>query len=103
MEDETNLKEEQEFFYQMDEMMLWLRSILEIRNSKFLKNTYFANTDSETIKGHLDFIYDLEENLDIAKIVYPDVCYYLSELKELFQQIYNNKLAVEEAEDLFKT
>jgi hypothetical protein len=83
-------------------MMIWLKSLIEIKDSRFLKNTYLANVNSETIKGYLDFISNLEENLDIAKVIYPDVCYYLLEFEKLFQQIYENKLAVEEAEKLFR-
>jgi len=102
MEDEINLKEEQEFFYQMDKMMLWFRSLIEIINTKFIKNTYFVNTNSETIDYYLNYIYDIKDNIDVAKKVYPDVCYYLPELKKVFEQIYNNKLAVEEAEKILK-
>jgi len=97
-------------FDTLDGIMLWLRGVTEILNTNFFKNLYFASSNSETIKSYLDFIDDIEKNLYDAKtlykdveanLLYPDVIYYLPELKIAFEKIYDNKLVVEATERMF--
>lgn len=65
--DKITLQEELKLLQNMDEAILILRSLIEILETKFIKNTYFSNTNSETIKSYLNFLNDFEQNIDIAK------------------------------------
>jgi len=79
--------------------MLWLRSIIEIKDTLFFKDIYFANIKAKTLKSYLDFISDIKYS-DEYKSLYPDMYYFAPELKIIFEKIYNNKLAVEEVYEL---
>ena len=83
-----------------DSLMLFLKSIAEIVNTKFFINTCFDNCDSKFIKQYLDFIDYAESSFEL-KTNYPQTHYYLPELKKAFKQIYDNKLVVEDAKKLF--
>ena len=83
-----------------DSIMLFLKSIAEIVNTKFFINTCFDNCDSNFIKKYLDFIDYAEGNFEL-KTTYPQTHYFLPELKNGFEKIYQNKLVVEDAKKLF--
>ena len=84
-----------------DSIMLFFKSIAEIVNTKFFINTCFDNCDSKFIKQYLDFIDYAESSFEL-KTTYPQTHYFLPELKKAFKQIYDNKLIIEDAKELFK-
>lgn len=94
---EKENKKQKNIFNDLDGTMMWLTSISEIKDTNFFKNIYFSNVNSSIVKSYLDFILTIEKECDI-KPLYPLVHYYLPEYKQIFAQIYQNKLAVEEAE-----
>ena len=83
-----------------DSLMLFLKSIAEIVNTKFFIHTCFETSDSKFIKQYLDFIDYAESSFEL-KTNYPQTHYYLPELKKAFKLIYDNKLVVEDAKKLF--
>lgn len=87
-------------FNNIDGVMLWLKAIVEIKDTDFLKNMYFMNNNSKEIKSYIDFIDEMSVSAE-AKLLYPYVHYYIPELRPVFDKIYRNKLAIEEAEKLF--
>lgn len=98
---EKNNKNTDALYNTLDGVMLWMRSIIEIKDTSFFKNIYFINTSSKVIMSYINFLSDIEDNFESAKLLYPEVCYWLDDLMKIFQQIYDNKLAVEEVERMF--
>ena len=96
--DEQRIKEETDAEI-TDSIMLFLKSIAEIVNTKFFIHTCFEDSDSKFIKRYLDFIDYVESSFNL-KTNYPETVYHLPELKKGFQKIYDNKLTIEEAEKL---
>jgi len=83
-----------------DSLMLFLKSIAEIVNTKFFIHTCFETSDSKFIKQYLDFIDYAESSFEL-KTNYPQTHFYLPELKKAFKQIYDNKIVIEDAKKLF--
>ena len=98
---EKNNKNKDGLYDTTDGVMLWLRGIIEIKDTSFFKNIYFINTSSKVIMSYINFLIDVEYNIEGVKLIYPDVCYWLDDLMKIFKQIYDNKLAVEEVERMF--
>jgi len=85
----------------VDDMMLWLGNISEILNTQYFKTSLCENAKSTDIKAILGYLEALEyaEGMDL---VYPVTYANLPELLDAFEDLYDNKLAVEEAENMFK-
>lgn len=98
---EINEAREDTIFDSVDGVMLWLRSIIEIRDTSFFKYIYFSSIKAKTMKQYLDFVSDIKYN-DEYKLLYPDMYYFAPELKVIFERIYDNKLSIERACELVK-
>jgi len=83
-----------------DETMLWLNSMAEIIGTKYFNTTLWSNSKANGIKEVIEYIDYLEHTFEI-KTTYPQTYSLLPELKSAISKVYDNKLAVEEAEKLF--
>ena len=83
-----------------DETLLWLNSMAEIIGTKYFNTTLWSNTKANGIKEVIEYIDYLEHTFEI-KTTYPQTYSLLPELRKAIGKVYDNKLAVEEAEKLF--
>lgn len=101
LKNDEQLKEKLETDAELiDSIMLFLKSIAEIVNTKFFIHTCFENCDSKFIKNYLGFLDYAESSFEL-KTMYPETHYHLPELKKAFKKVYQNKLMIEDAEKLF--
>lgn len=90
----TQNKSEKEL---IDEHMLFFKSISEIIDTSFFSTVLYQNSNSSDIKELITYTDYLEHSIDI-KTTYPETSIMLPKLKLAYEKLYENKLAIEEAE-----
>lgn len=94
---QTPTKTEKEL---IEEHMFYFKSYAEVVDSSFFNNVLYQTSSSESIKDLITYIDFLENSIEV-KSIYPETCKVLPKLKSAYEKLYENKLAVEEAERLF--
>jgi hypothetical protein len=85
----------------LDDLMLYYKYLGEITNSNFFKSMIFMDLGSKDIKNIIEYI-DYCLHTHEIKLQYPQTVDCFPKLKNAFEQIYDNKLVVEEAEGKMK-
>lgn len=83
----------------IDDHMLFFKNISDIIDSSFFSTVLYQTVTSQTIKSYVDFIDYLQNSIEV-KSTYPETVKLLPKLKSAYEKLYQNKLAVEEAERL---
>lgn len=95
-----NTTEKQILNITIEEIMSWLKTVIEIAETKFFKSTYFELVSLKEIKNIIEYLDYINHTFEY-KTLYPHTYPHVNIIKKSIEEAYNKKLLAEEAQKLF--